>query len=68
MQIINHKTGSVFTAYTVQDRAGFASCITMRQGNREVLIGREVYPTRSRAYKSAVKFCKTRAAREGVTA
>jgi hypothetical protein len=58
MYIENTKTGVTYYIRTCKDRAGFASCVIHRQGNTEKLVMREVYPTRSRAYHSALKACE----------
>jgi hypothetical protein len=64
MRIENTKTGVIYYTRTVKQHNGFAS-IVVRQENtnglpvRESLAAREVYPTRSKAYSSALKVCKT---------
>ena len=55
MLYINTKTNTTFSAYTVRDRSGFAAVVTRRNGNNEVLIVRNVFPTRSKAYYNARK-------------
>ena len=62
MQITNTKTGVTYTTRTTQQHNGYASCVTKRVGNTETLIAREIYPTRARAYRSAVMLCKSHAA------
>ena len=59
MLIINTKTNTTFSGYTVADREGYAAVVTRRVGNNEALISRVVYPTRSKAYYNAMKLCKT---------
>lgn len=55
MLYINNKTNTTFSAYTVQDRSGYAAVVTRRQGNQASLESRVVYPTRSQAYYQANK-------------
>jgi hypothetical protein len=62
MQITNTKTGVTHSTRTTKTVGGYASCVTKRVGNTETLIAREVYPTRARAYRSAVMLCKSHAA------
>lgn len=62
MQIINTKTGVIYYTSTTQDRNGIASCVICREGNTARLVSREIYPTRARAYRAAVKVCKSLAA------
>ena len=54
--------GTTFTARTTRTPAGFLSIITRRKGGTETLVGRELYPTRGRAYRSAVAVVKARTA------
>lgn len=61
MLYINTRTNTAFSAYTVQDRAGYAAVVTRRQGNHSVLESRIVYPTRSQAYYQANKEARYRA-------
>lgn len=55
MLIINTKTNTTFSGYTVADRNGYAAVVTRRVGNTETGIVRIVYPTRSKAYYYARK-------------
>lgn len=62
MQIVNTKTGVIYYTSTTQDRNGFASCVIRRDGSAARLVSREIYPTRARAYRAAVKVCEALAA------
>lgn len=55
MLIHNTKTNVTFSGYTVADRNGYAAVVTRREGNNALVILRNVYPTRSKAYYQARK-------------
>lgn len=55
MLIHNTKTNVTFSGYTVSDRNGYAAVVTRREGNNALVILRNVYPTRSKAYYQARK-------------
>jgi hypothetical protein len=55
MLITNTKTNTTFSGYTVADRNGYAAVVTRREGNKESLVIRNVFSTRSKAYYNARK-------------
>jgi hypothetical protein len=64
MRIENTKTGVNYYTRTTKQHNGFVSSVVRQETKeglpvRESLSAREIYPTRSKAYASAVKVCKT---------
>lgn len=51
---LNQKTQTAFNARTTKETPDcFVSIVTRREGNNEVLIHREKFSTRARAYRNA---------------
>ena len=63
MFIENTKTGVNYYTRTTKQHNGFVSIVVRQETKggfpvRELVSAREIYPTRSKAYVSAVKVCK----------
>jgi hypothetical protein len=53
MQLINKKTGVIFSTRTTKTAGGFAAIVTRQEGKTAFLIDRAIFPTRSAAYQNA---------------
>ena len=63
MQIVNQKTGVIYSTRTHCERGAYVSTVTRLENNSEFLTSREKHATRAAAYRYAVTVAKSQAAR-----